>query len=446
MPRGGYAPDLQRHRGRAHLRGDAHRPRQHGQLLRRQPLARGEARRHRLPLLAARAARLRRLHPRRPRPGERGPVRLGGRHRRAGRLRRLDRRPHHPLDQAEGRQAHERPERTGTHGSSTVTTCPPCEPDEPIAEPGPARAHLAADRRRRAKAEKRAERQVAALFGLSRSAPCCSSSPTSLDIGDDHDDRHRPRRLQRRARARPSAWPCCSSASGSSSGPASSWPTTRSSRCATRPGPPTRTARPRWPRSTQGAEESGIARRPLVRNSLLGAVAVLAGPGRGPAPRPRPDQRAGDRGRTTSAPASSTPSGTRGIRVVRDVVGTPIRPSDLEIGDLVNAEPETIFAVDEEGEPLLEGVAAAGRQVQGRRRADPDGPRRQQPGRGPRGLGRRRHPLLLQDLHPRRLPDLAQRAQDPAPALPVPPVDVRPRRLGEGDLRPRRPARSPSCR
>ena len=47
---------------------------------------------------------------------------------------------------------------------------------------------------------------------------------------------------------------------------------------------------------------------------------------------------------------------TRGMRVVRDVVGTPIRPSDIEIGDLVNAEPETIFEVDEEGEPLLEGV------------------------------------------------------------------------------------------
>ncbi len=47
---------------------------------------------------------------------------------------------------------------------------------------------------------------------------------------------------------------------------------------------------------------------------------------------------------------------TKGMRVVRDVVGTPIRPSDLEIGDLVNAEPAAIFEVDEEGEPLIEGV------------------------------------------------------------------------------------------
>jgi ubiquinol-cytochrome c reductase iron-sulfur subunit len=44
------------------------------------------------------------------------------------------------------------------------------------------------------------------------------------------------------------------------------------------------------------------------------------------------------------------------MRVVRDVVGTPIKLSDLEIGDLVNAEPEIIFAVDDEGEPVLEGV------------------------------------------------------------------------------------------
>jgi ubiquinol-cytochrome c reductase iron-sulfur subunit len=38
-----------------------------------------------------------------------------------------------------------------------------------------------------------------------------------------------------------------------------------------------------------------------------------------------------------------------GMRVVRDVVGTPIKASDLEIGDLVNCEPAAIFAVDEDG-------------------------------------------------------------------------------------------------
>ena len=57
MPRGGYAPDLSDTSAAAHLRGAAHRPRPDGHLLQRQPLAGGEARRHRLPLLAARAAR-----------------------------------------------------------------------------------------------------------------------------------------------------------------------------------------------------------------------------------------------------------------------------------------------------------------------------------------------------------------------------------------------------
>jgi ubiquinol-cytochrome c reductase iron-sulfur subunit len=45
----------------------------------------------------------------------------------------------------------------------------------------------------------------------------------------------------------------------------------------------------------------------------------------------------------------------KGMRVVRDVVGSPIRPSDLQIGDLVNGEPEALFNGDD-GEPM-EGVA-----------------------------------------------------------------------------------------
>jgi ubiquinol-cytochrome c reductase iron-sulfur subunit len=44
------------------------------------------------------------------------------------------------------------------------------------------------------------------------------------------------------------------------------------------------------------------------------------------------------------------------MRVVRDVVGTPIHVSDLEIGDLVNAEPAAIFEVDDEGHHVVEGV------------------------------------------------------------------------------------------
>jgi ubiquinol-cytochrome c reductase iron-sulfur subunit len=106
----------------------------------------------------------------------------------------------------------------------------------------------------------------------------------------------------------------------------------------------------------EGVEESGIARRPLVRNSLLGAVTVLLAPAvvlfRDLGPTNAQVTEAGD---YPGAGLEHT-VWTKGMRVVRDVVGTPIRPSDLEIGDLVNAEPEIVFAVDEEGEPLLEGV------------------------------------------------------------------------------------------
>jgi ubiquinol-cytochrome c reductase iron-sulfur subunit len=44
------------------------------------------------------------------------------------------------------------------------------------------------------------------------------------------------------------------------------------------------------------------------------------------------------------------------MRVVRDVTGTPIRPADMQFGDLINAEPGIFFETDEEGEPLIEGA------------------------------------------------------------------------------------------
>jgi ubiquinol-cytochrome c reductase iron-sulfur subunit len=95
-----------------------------------------------------------------------------------------------------------------------------------------------------------------------------------------------------------------------------------------------------------GVEESGIGRRPLVRNTLLGAVGILLLPtvvmlrDLGPLP--------GDKLKHTVW--------KKGMRVVRDVVGTPIKTSDLEIGDLVNAEPEALFATDSEGRPEMEGA------------------------------------------------------------------------------------------
>lgn len=96
----------------------------------------------------------------------------------------------------------------------------------------------------------------------------------------------------------------------------------------------------------QGVEESGIARRPLIRNSLLGAVGMLGLPAiialrdLGPLP--------GDKLAYTVW--------QKGMRVVQDVDGKPIKPADMEIGQLVNAEPAVFFENDAEGEPKFEGV------------------------------------------------------------------------------------------
>ncbi len=95
-----------------------------------------------------------------------------------------------------------------------------------------------------------------------------------------------------------------------------------------------------------GVAESGIGRRPLIRGTLLGALGligvapVIALRDLGPLP--------GDTLNHTLW--------VRGMRVVRDVVGRPIKPEELEIGDLVNAAPSVLFERDEEGDPLVEGV------------------------------------------------------------------------------------------
>ena len=103
-----------------------------------------------------------------------------------------------------------------------------------------------------------------------------------------------------------------------------------------------------------GLEESGIGRRPLVRNSLLGAVTLLAAPAvvmlrdLGPTP-----------GQVVGEYEGAGLEHTvwrQGMRVVRDVVGTPIRISDIEIGDLFNAQPEAIFPTAENGMPPLHGA------------------------------------------------------------------------------------------
>jgi ubiquinol-cytochrome c reductase iron-sulfur subunit len=96
----------------------------------------------------------------------------------------------------------------------------------------------------------------------------------------------------------------------------------------------------------QGIADSAIGRRPLIRNSLIGALGALGLPAivalrdLGPLP----------------GTALERTVWTKGMRVVNDVSGTPIKAEQMEIGQLVNAEPAVFFEVDEEGEPLVEGV------------------------------------------------------------------------------------------
>jgi ubiquinol-cytochrome c reductase iron-sulfur subunit len=107
---------------------------------------------------------------------------------------------------------------------------------------------------------------------------------------------------------------------------------------------------------TLGAEESGIGRRPLVRNTLLGAMGLLGVPAivglrdLGPTP-------------NEVAEAADYPGAglfhtvwAEGMHIVRDAIGTRIKPGDLEVGDLVNAAPAILFEPDEDGEMELEGV------------------------------------------------------------------------------------------
>jgi ubiquinol-cytochrome c reductase iron-sulfur subunit len=81
-----------------------------------------------------------------------------------------------------------------------------------------------------------------------------------------------------------------------------------------------------------GAEESGIGRRKLIRNSLIGALAVLGLPvvvllrDLGPLP----------------GNGSAHTIWRRGTRIANDVTFKPLRPEDLELGQLVNAVPASL--------------------------------------------------------------------------------------------------------
>ena len=216
-PAAGTPPTLEGRQRQAHLRGHADRPAADAGLLRRGAHARGQARHHRLPEEATR------------RPpsyggftlGSLGPVSEGlfawlvgiGV---PGRLRGLDRRPHRPRPRRESRRDRRRPSHDASddraHAATTATRSP---------TPGCRAAPAAPDRRRRA-AEKRAERQVATLFGLSAVFAllfCVAYFVFDGRRQPRHDPRRR--RLQRRARRYPRPRPAAASASAPSSGPAS---------------------------------------------------------------------------------------------------------------------------------------------------------------------------------------------------------------------------------
>jgi len=97
-----------------------------------------------------------------------------------------------------------------------------------------------------------------------------------------------------------------------------------------------------------GAKESDIGRRPLIRNSLIGALGALGLPA---------IVALRDLGELPGDKPSRT-VWTRGMRVVNDVTGAPIRAADMQLGQLVNAEPDILVENEEddpEGEENLEG-------------------------------------------------------------------------------------------
>ncbi|MGA8247316.1 MAG: Rieske 2Fe-2S domain-containing protein [Nocardioides sp.] len=112
-----------------------------------------------------------------------------------------------------------------------------------------------------------------------------------------------------------------------------------------------------------GLEESGLGRRPLIRNTLLAAGGVLGIlpivmlRDLGPLPGDKLDHTIWDLDTWTPAQQAWWKTQGRTLqRVVRDVIGTPIKASELEVGDLVNAEPEILFATDADHQPLVEGT------------------------------------------------------------------------------------------
>jgi ubiquinol-cytochrome c reductase iron-sulfur subunit len=87
----------------------------------------------------------------------------------------------------------------------------------------------------------------------------------------------------------------------------------------------------------EGASESGLGRRPLIRNSLIGALALAPLPAvaflRDTGPMPGKNL--------------STTMWKAGLKLLEDPQGTPVKASDLRIGSVVHIVPEGINDVED---------------------------------------------------------------------------------------------------
>ena len=256
-------------------------PQADADLLRRQPDARGQARHHRLPRQSLEdTPEVRRLRPRRPRPGAPRACSPGSSAsaRCVGFAVWIAAHTARSSQEEGGRVSDHDDQPCPTTGTSDRTPDAVARADR---RPRAARARAGGRPTSTRSAEKRAERQVAALFGAVRGLHgAVRASPTSPStIGDDPDDRRRLRRLQPRPRPDPRPARCCSSASASIQ-----WARKlmadheivedRHPAALLRRGP----RRGRSPRFNQGVEESGIGRRPLIRNSCSARSACSACP------------------------------------------------------------------------------------------------------------------------------------------------------------------------
>ncbi|WP_084469807.1 ubiquinol-cytochrome c reductase iron-sulfur subunit [Jiangella gansuensis] len=92
-----------------------------------------------------------------------------------------------------------------------------------------------------------------------------------------------------------------------------------------------------------GVEETGFGRRKMIRNSMLGALALL------PLPAVILLRDLGPNTGGTPAERKEHTIWAEGVRILTDVTFQPIRASDLEIGQLVNAMPATFEDLPDHG-------------------------------------------------------------------------------------------------